>query len=146
MNTMRYQTWQKTHGTQCPFCGHENKILRTTKHAYLTYALAPYSKYHLLVIPKRHVVSFLKLTRYEERDIAKLLKLGVSLLSKLKTRDLSILVRDGSNRAKTVPHLHYHIIPNHLIGDLDKDGRNRRILTEREVDALMRKLGGLLKR
>lgn len=143
---MLYNTWRRTHHKRCPFCGKENKILRATKHAYLTYALAPYSPNHLLVIPKRHVVSFLKLSKVERRDIDMLLELGASLLVKLKVKDFSILVRDGGNRAKSVPHLHYHLIPSHRIGDLDKDGRNRRILTEREVDALMRKMSGLLKR
>lgn len=143
---MLYHTWRRAHRTRCPFCGKENRILRATKHAYLTYALAPYSPHHLLVIPKRHVVSFLKLTKPEEREIDGLLELGTSLFRKLKVKDFSILVRDGGNRAKSVPHLHYHLIPNHHIGDLDKDGRNRRILTEREVDALLRKMGGLLNR
>lgn len=143
---MLYQTWRRAHVKRCPFCGKANRILQATKHAYLTYALAPYAPHHLLVIPKRHVVSFLKLTKSEEHEIDNLLELGASLFKKLKVKDFSILVRDGGNRAKSVPHLHYHLIPSHRIGDLDKDGRNRRILTEREVNALMRKLRALLRR
>jgi diadenosine tetraphosphate (Ap4A) HIT family hydrolase len=141
---MLYSSWRRTH-THCPFCGLENRILKTVKHAYLTYALAPYAPNHLLVIPKRHVVSFLKLTKAEEKDIDTLLKLGASVLAKLKVKDFSILVRDGGNRAKSVPHLHYHIIPKHRIGDLDKDGKGRRVLTTRQIDLLMRKLRKIAK-
>lgn len=140
MEPMLYTTWRRNHKGKCPFCGHENnRIIKAGKYAYLTYSLAPYSKYHMLAIPRRHVVSFLKLTKPEEKDIDRLLEYGAGLLKKLGVKDFTILVRDGDNRIKTVPHLHYHLVPNHRIGDLDRDGRTRAIMTPREVDALMRR-------
>ncbi len=145
MKPMLYKNWIKAR-TRCPFCGRGNQILKARRSAYLTYALAPYAPYHLLVIPTRHVVSFLKLTKSEEKDIGELLKLGASLLTKLNVKDFSVLVRDGGNRAKSVPHLHYHIIPKHRIGDLDKDGRDRSVLTKRQIDNLMRRLKKLAPR
>ena len=44
---------------------------------------------HLLVIPKRHVVSFFNLSAQEDKDIAALVKIGTQILKKLKlSKDL----------------------------------------------------------
>ena len=52
----------------CPFCHTRPKrIFKKNKNSYLTYSLAPYHKHHLLVIPKRHVTSLLKLKTRDQR-------------------------------------------------------------------------------
>lgn len=127
----------------CPFCRPADHIFASRKTAYLTYALAPYAKYHLLAVPKRHVVSFRELRPAEERDIAELAKLGAKILNKLKIKNVSVLARDGGLN-KSVAHLHYHIIPNHRIGDLDSRGKPRRILTGPEIKNLTRLVEGKL--
>lgn len=123
----------------CPFCHTHGRMVIERKTAYLTYALAPYSKYHLLVIPKRHVTSVARLRPSEERDIAELVKVGSKILHRLRVKNITMLVRD-SRRDKSVAHLHYHIIPNHRIGDLDSKGRWRKILTREAQESLERRI------
>lgn len=96
----------------CPFCESDGRSFIDKKSACLTYAKAPYHPDHLLVIPKRHVVSLFDLTEEEESDINELIELGSEILKKLEYVNFTILVREGSNANKSIPHLHYHLIPN----------------------------------
>lgn len=121
----------------CPFCDGKNHELVTYETAFLTYALALYHQHHLLVIPRRHVESFLKLDAEEYGEISGLLRYGVRLLHQLGYHDCTILVRDGKKAGKSIPHLHYHIVPVDQIGDLNHKGEPRRILTKTEVKRLI---------
>jgi len=123
----------------CPFCSARERMFAEKKTAYLTYAIAPYAKYHLLVVPKRHVTSLDALRPREEKDIADLVKLGVKILKKLKIKNVTSLVRNGGSM-KSVAHVHYHIIPNHRIGDFDIRGKKRRILTDKETEVLAQRI------
>jgi diadenosine tetraphosphate (Ap4A) HIT family hydrolase len=101
--------------------------------------LAPYSNGHLLVIPKRHIKSLLKMTKGEGSDILDLLNKASKIMDFMNCKNYSILVREGALEkiGKSIDHLHYHIIPDHRIGDLDTKGRARRIMTEQEIDDLL---------
>lgn len=126
----------------CPFCKTKQAVITTEKTAFLTYALAPYHNYHLLILPKRHVVSFLKLNSQEQKDINSLIRLGIAKLHTLGLKNISVLVRDGSLRGanKSIQHLHYHLIPNTSIGDVDHAGKPRKIMTDKEIQKLLHKL------
>ena len=130
----------------CPFCNLSNQIIIDNKLSFLTYALAPYSQDHLLIIPKRHVKSYLALTHQEQEDIDELLEIGAKMLKQLGYNNYSILVREGDNKQKSVKHLHYHIIPNHRVGDLDSSGQPRTIINKIAENALIRKLKKVGKR
>ena len=134
---MLYKDFLKTIKT-CPFCKNEDRWIKETKTAFLTYSLAPYAKHHLLVIPKRHVTSFTNLKPVEEKDIDMLIMAGMKLLHKLKHKNISILTRDGDHSEKSVEHLHYHLIPNHRIGDIDARGNKRRVMSEKEVQKIIK--------
>lgn len=134
---MKYVDYIKTID-RCPFCsGIHRRIVHENEHAYLTYSLAPYHKYHLLVIPKRHVERLIDLTWSEEISIMALLSTGIKALDKLKIDDCSILVKDNY---KSVPHLHYHIIPDANVTDISEDVSVRRIITDQEEEELIREL------
>jgi len=124
----------------CPFCENEDRIFASNRHAYLTYAKAPYHPHHLLVIPKRHVTSFFEINNSENKDIDKLIEIGAKILKKLKYNNFSILVREGDNSNKSIKHLHYHLIPDDRIGDLDHQGKPRRILSTEEIKKLSKKI------
>lgn len=130
--------------TNCPFCEGEDRIFIDRKSAFLTYAKAPYHPDHLLVIPKRHVVSLFDLTEEEDMDIDELIELGSSLLKKLDYINFSILVREGTNVNKSIPHLHYHLIPNKRIGDLDHKGELRQILSPEEIIKLSARISKII--
>lgn len=129
----------------CPFCSGENRVLVDGAHAYLTYALAPYHKHHMLVLPKRHVESVGDLTDAERQEIEKLQGDGLRILQKLNYESVSLLVREGPvNVNKSIRHTHYHVIPKIQIGDLDHYGQKRRILEEGEIAEVMREIQAVL--
>lgn len=129
---MLYVDFIKTK-SQCPFCGNRQEQIFKTEHAYLTYALAPYSKHHLLVIPNRHIESIRDMTPEETRDIDILERKALDILNKLGYKNATFLIREGTSSDKSVAHLHFHVIPQIPIGPLDNDSREREIMTEQEV-------------
>lgn len=131
--------------TSCPFCHSKDRILISKKHAYLTYAKAPYHPDHLLIIPIRHITSYFDITKEENEDISKLIKVGAKILKKLKYNNFTILVREGDGSNKSVKHLHYHLIPNDRIGDLDHQGIQRKILSDKAIKTLSTKIISLIK-
>jgi len=122
----------------CPFCELSfNRMIEEEQDAFLTYSIAPYHKHHLLVIPKNHSEHFQDLTTQETQSIEKLLHKWVNLLRSLGYEDYTILVRNGERSGKSIGHLHYHIVPVVMIGDLDHRGQARETLSELEIEELM---------
>jgi ATP adenylyltransferase len=131
----------------CPFCSpaREAMTIIENKSAYLTYALAPYHPDHLLVIPKRHITNILDVTASEEDDVYALVRKALSVLHGENYNDVSVLVRDGDNTMKTVSHLHYNVIPNTRLGDIDHLGNKRITLSDMEAKAVLEKMKRLVK-
>jgi len=139
---MKYQTFLKTID-ECPFCmgsGISRRILIENDSAYLTYSLAPYHKYHLLVISKKHAESIKDLTKKENMQIMALIVRGVETLSKVGHNDCTILMRDGYAIGKSVKHIHYNIIPGGQIQDTSLDTVTRELINKKEEDSLMKEL------
>ena len=137
---MKYVDFLKTK-EGCPFCLRSPEYIVTeTEYAALTFAIAPYHPDHLLVIPKRHIENMLDLSEAELREIDMMQKKGLEILQKLGYKNISILVREGEKTGRSVPHIHYHIIPDTVIGDLDHTGADRTVLDEQEIQDLMEKL------
>lgn len=121
----------------CPFCASEDRRLVENATAYVTYALAPYHKHHLLIIPKEHKRSFLELGREEWGDILDLAQKSSRILRYLGYENFSLMVREGKGGDKSVEHLHYHLIPNARLGDLDHANKSRYVLSPQEVRPLV---------
>jgi diadenosine tetraphosphate (Ap4A) HIT family hydrolase len=135
---MYYKDLLKTR-TSCPFCKpYTQRAIKRIGSTYLTYALAPYHKHHLLVITDRHIENFQDLSPEETKSINDLLHVGVDLLKSIGYKNYSILVRNGEEIGKSIPHLHYHIIPCVMIGDLDHHGEERKVLTDLEINDLLK--------
>jgi diadenosine tetraphosphate (Ap4A) HIT family hydrolase len=125
----------------CPFCvTHPQEKIIENKTAYLTYALAPYHPDHLLTVPKRHIEHILDITDEELKDIDDLQKKGWEILKKLGYKSVSFIVREGDASGRTVTHIHYHVIPEVRLGDMDHNGDERKILSSEEVIALLARL------
>ena len=137
---MKYTEFLKTQN-KCPFCyGVKNRVLIENEKAFLTYAQAPYHKYHLLVVPKRHVENIVALTWDENVCITALITKAIKALDSIGHRDCTILARDNQALAKSVMHLHYHIIPG---GDIEYVSINlemRKLLTDAEENSLRKEL------
>lgn len=131
---MKYkELWHKDRS--CPFDAPKaSEILLENENAYLTYALAPYHIDHLLVVPKRHVEHISDITDQEMLDIDALLRTGWDILKQhMKYKNVSFLMREGEGSGASVAHMHYHIIPEIKIGDLEHDNENRNILDLEEI-------------
>ncbi len=141
---MLYHDFLKTSPT-CPFCTPRlDALLTENALASLTYSLAPYHQYHLLVVPNRHLENWEELSTEEELAINHLLRKGTQILRTFGYTDYSILVRNGAKSGKSVPHVHYHIVPVDIIGDLDHKDEERKILTEAERSHLAKALRAVL--
>jgi diadenosine tetraphosphate (Ap4A) HIT family hydrolase len=130
---MFYKTFIKNI-TKCPFCNLEdNEILKENKHARLILAKAPYTKDHLLVVPKRHAITLKELTKQEKESVDSLVNLAMTKIQK-QYHDASILYIEGNMKkiGKSIEHIHYHIIPKLIIGAINIDLRKRKVLFGKE--------------
>ncbi|MEN9622168.1 MAG: hypothetical protein RLZZ67_602 [Candidatus Parcubacteria bacterium] len=143
---MLYKDYIKTI-TECPFCLPATRALLENEHAYLTYAKAPYHNDHLLVIPKRHVMRILDLEIKEQAAIDALIREALKALDTLGDQRYSVLARDGKADGfnKSVDHLHFHVVPEVRLGDLDHFGHEREILTDEEIVQVTEKFSKLFK-
>jgi len=97
----------------CPFCINDDKKILETKNAFVISDKYPVTKYHSLIIPKRHVKSFFDLTPEEIADCMVLIKTSKKTLCELdKTiSGFNIGVNDGVDAGQTISHCHIHLIP-----------------------------------
>jgi len=137
---MQYKTFLKTLD-KCPFCiGITHRILLENNSAYITYSLAPYHKYHLLVISKKHVESINDLTLKENMDIMSLVFRGIKVLNKIGHNDCTVVMRDGQAIGKSIKHIHYNIIPGGVIEDISINAEVRKLLNKKEENSLIKEL------
>jgi len=118
----------------CPFCHLlKDEVIRQNKHAILTMARAPYTKGHLLVIPKKHVLKINKLSKKQKDAVEKLIYYGMKKLHR-KYKNVTVLYREGNKKqvGKSINHVHYHLIPELQIGAQEKIWKNRKILDEKD--------------
>ncbi|MFZ1627150.1 MAG: HIT family protein [Candidatus Moraniibacteriota bacterium] len=130
----------------CPFCASDDRRLIENKTAYVTYALAPYHKHHLLIIPKEHRKSFLHLSPEEHIDIQDLAQKSARLLRYLGYEDFTLMVREGIVSGISLDHLHYHFIPNVRLADLDHANGVRNVMSDDEVRSLVVELRNAIDR
>ena len=119
---------------ECPFCEINKKfIIKENKTAYLTLARAPYTKNHLLVIPKRHITQFHELKKREKSDLLDLMIYSLDRIRK-KYPAIETIYKEGEiiSAHKTIPHSHIHLIPMKKSSKAKKDMRI--LLDEKELE------------
>lgn len=136
---MRYKDFL-AHTHECPFCHLKQEEIVGLPDAFMTFALAPYHEHQLLVVPRRHTEEYLDLSTAEVRDVDLLLKQGVQILKYLGYANYSILLREGEASFKSIPHLHFNIIPCDLISSLNHKGEERSVLEDFEKASLLSSL------
>ena len=105
----------------CLFCNISNNDFELENElAYASYDTYPVSKYHALIVPKRHVENYFELNNEEVLACDALLK---ELKKKLEYKDNTIEgFNVGSNSGKTagqsINHCHIHLIPRRS-GDVE---------------------------
>jgi len=104
----------------CVFCNPNNNRVIDGNLAYVLIDTHPVSKYHSLVIPKRHFSSFFDISEQELAEIKHLLALRKAEILKEdpSVEGFNIGINDGLVAGQSIFHLHVHLIPRRC-GDLE---------------------------
>ena len=104
----------------CPFCQILKGEIPFSRVAEARLAMAflnknPVNPGHTLVIPRRHVPSFVDLSTEE---LAAVVSLAQEVGANQKTRlpgclGITLALSDGEIAGQEVPHCHFHVIPRH---------------------------------
>ena len=120
----------------CPFCHLDDstEILLENATFILKFDRYPVADGHLLLIPRRHVESFIQLNNDEVRGFFELLKKAQErLLEKFKPDGFTIGINQGEAAGQTIEHLHIHLIPRYH-GDVDNpEGGVRKIIPNKVI-------------
>ena len=117
----------------CPFCGidHSRELL-ANDHAIAVHDGFPVSPGHLLIIPKRHVLSFFSATIQERSAIIALLDAARErLIKEYKPDGFNVGINDGVAAGQTVMHMHIHLIPRYTSDAPDPRGGVRWIFPDK---------------
>ena len=105
----------------CIFCDVKKKdIIYENEYAFVSYDSYPVSKFHSLIIPKRHIKNFFDLNDKELNACNELIK---KIKSKIENADnlvegFNIGTNAGSVAGQTIMHCHIHLIPRRR-GDVE---------------------------
>ncbi len=80
----------------------------------VAYDISPVVEGHSLLIPKRHVVSFIDLTKDEIQDMLYTLKIIIPKLISIygdESISYNLITQVGPFSGMSIPHLHTHILP-----------------------------------
>ncbi|MCB1141078.1 MAG: HIT domain-containing protein [Leptospiraceae bacterium] len=100
----------------------DNLSIAETELSIISVNLYPYNPGHLIIFPKRHLLSITEVTEEEILDIHKLTVKAVNLLSAAwKTTGFNVGYNIGKNSGGSIPHIHQHIVPRfpNEVGFLD---------------------------
>lgn len=117
----------------CPFCEIDQyRELLANDHAIAVHDGFPVSPGHLLIIPKRHVLSFFSATIQERSAIIALLDAARErLVKEYKPDGFNIGINDGVAAGQTVMHMHIHLIPRYTGDTPDPRGGVRWIFPDK---------------
>ena len=98
----------------CLFCViNKKEIVDENELAYASFDSYPVSKQHCLIVPKRHIKDYFKLTEDEIIACNKLIK---NIKNKIENNDKSVKgfnvgVNSGKVAGQSIMHCHIHLIP-----------------------------------
>ena len=100
--------------SNCVFCNIlDDEIINEYKHFFIIRDLFPVTKFHSLVNPKRHIVSYFECNKDEYAEIPLVIN---TQKTELKLSDETITgfnigMNIGEDAGQTIFHFHIHIIP-----------------------------------
>ena len=105
----------------CLFCNINSKdLIFDNEFAFASFDSYPVSKYHSLIVPKRHILDYFELTNDELlacNDLIK--KIKKKIQNEDKTVDgFNIGTNSGVVAGQSIMHCHIHLIPRRK-GDVD---------------------------
>lgn len=121
-------------GRDCIFCHllptRAREVLAENDSFFAVFDEFPVNKGHVLLIPKRHLLTPFELTRKEGGDLVELLSLvKASLDEQFQPDGYNVGINTGQAAGQTISHLHIHLIPRYR-GDVEKPRGGIRNLKE----------------
>ena len=105
----------------CLFCESKESSFIIENHlAYVSYDTYPVSKYHCLIIPKRHMKNFFDLTNDELvacNDLIKIIKKDI-INKDPRVEGFNLGTNIGRVSGQSILHCHFHLIPRRS-GDVE---------------------------
>ena len=105
----------------CIFCSvKKHEIIYENDYAFVSYDSYPVSKFHSLIIPKRHIKNFFDLNEKELNacnELIKKIKLKIENDDNL-VEGFNLGTNAGSVAGQTIMHCHIHLIPRRK-GDVE---------------------------
>ena len=98
----------------CLFCNTIKKeYIFENNLAYSTFDSYPVSEFHLLIVPKRHLINYFELTNDEIIACNKIILLSKNKIEKMdKTiKGFNIGINCGKVAGQSIMHCHIHLIP-----------------------------------
>ncbi|EMN47792.1 scavenger mRNA decapping enzyme [Leptospira interrogans str. L1207] len=110
-----------------------NLTVAETNFTIVSVNLYPYNPGHLIVFPKRHILSYEELTKEEAMEIHEGTVKAISILKKLwNVQGFNLGYNIGKNSGGSIPHIHEHIVPRfpNEAGFLDVLANSRIVIYE----------------
>lgn len=117
----------------CPFCSLYDQIQYETENVVAIPDKYPVTKYHTLIIPKRHVESYFEMTDLEHMDCINLINAIKVILCKLDETitGFNVGTNIGEDAGQTVFHCHIHLIPRRKGDTENPKGGVRRVIPDK---------------
>lgn len=122
---------------ECVFCNEKwqkKKKVVENKHFLGVFDINPVSDGHMIIIPRRHIESFFKLSEEEVIALLDILKKARDVLDKKHHPEgYNIGMNDGSAAGQTIFHLHIHMIPRYKGDVADPAGGVRNLICGKTI-------------
>ena len=119
----------------CLFCNSKKSgIAYENKLAYASYDTYPVSKYHCLIIPKRHISNYFDLTNQELLACNNLIKvIKQEILNKDKSvKGFNLGTNIGIVSGQSILHCHLHLIPRRTDDVKNPQGGVRSVIPNKQ--------------
>ncbi|HJU13036.1 MAG TPA: HIT domain-containing protein [Candidatus Nitrosotalea sp.] len=129
-----FRSWKNIYQNTDPKCIFCKLKKESKKHNELSFVMEdkyPVTKFHTLIMPKRHVASFFELSSAEQKSCLLLLD---SEKERIVKKDSSVTgfnvgINDGQDAGQTISHCHIHLIPRRSGDVQDPRGGIRHVIS-----------------
>ena len=117
----------------CPFCSPDpDRVFHDGTLVVGLWDGFPVTEGYALLVPRRHVGSWMDATEEERRDLFEAVAVAMDAIQQVHAPDgYNIGINDGAAAGQTIDHLHLHVIPRYE-GDVpDPRGGIRWVIPEK---------------
>lgn len=105
----------------CVFCQIVNKerkakIIYEDEKTLAFYDINPQAPYHILLIPKKHIINVLDLKEEDKELMGHIFLIANKISKNLNFNSIRIVTNSGKDAGQSVFHLHFHIFAGRKMG------------------------------